>query len=1627
MKFIPLIVVFFTVILANVVNASETRHVFSISCSNFDFNIVAIDVIKEECYSKNEASVGKSTVSKDLSGMIVNLSAIGGGGYAFYWGGSLITGPFPGDADVISVCAGGITLVPCNFYVAFTSGAATEIYPGETYLRWGYSGNMNGFNDVNNAEVIRSVEFNLVHERKLRSSGIFKSSIVFEGFYFSEIDSANSQLDISKDRISADGSDSTVITLLPKDVNGKDVSCWTCYLDVSSTKGSISESGLYLGGGPSPYSATLVSDTEPGTALVSASWNGGTFDVTRSVAFVDNTPPVLVSSTPSDNSTAASISDDIVLTFSEDVVAGTGNIEVSSGVSDTRSVAIGDAQVSIAANEVTINLDSNFDYSTGYSIQLASGVIVDTAGNAYAGITDATTLNFTIAAAPDVTAPLLTLTSPSDNASDVSLNDNIVLTFSENIVAGTGLVTLFKADGTSIQAFDIASLPSGSSIAGNTLTINPTSDLDSSTGYYFQVATTAIDDAVGNSFAGIADATTLSFTTVDVTEPTVNSVVVPADGSYSASDSLSFVLSTSENVFVAGSPQIALTIGSMTRHATYASGSGTSALVFSYVVQADELDADGISVGALEANGGTLRDSAGNNMVLTLNSVGTTTGVLVDAIAPTVTSVSAPSNDTYQADETLSLTVNTSEAVTVNTTGGTPQIALTVGGTTRRATYVSGSGTSALVFSYDVQAGEVDADGISVGALEANGGTLRDSAGNNLNLTLNSVGATTDVLVDAVAPTVTSVSVPASGTYLAGGILSFTVNTSEAVTVNTTGGTPQIALTVGGTTRQATYVSGSGTSALVFSYDVQAGEIDTEGIAVASLINANSGTLRDAAGNNMVLTLNSVGTTTGVLVDAVAPTVTSVSVPANGTYLAGETLSFNLNTSEAITINTGSGTPQIALSIGGTTRQATYTSGSGTSALVFSYNVQAGEIDTDGIAVASSINTNSGTLQDAAGNNLNLTLNSVGATTAVLVGHGSATQLVITNSAVAAANGEQLATQPALAIRDANGNLVTSDSSTQITISIASGTGGRLGGTTTVTAVRGVVTFTDVTLAGLTTETYTLSFVDTADPAAFTAVTSTVALTGPTAATVTTTPITTSDPVVVFSGSAEANSTVAILVDGVEEASVTADGTGAWSYTFSADDLVIGDNSITVIVTDAGGNRSAASTPVVITLEAPAELPEIALPEIGLPEIVGPVDLVIRGKRIVSGTLMNPIIGATGVVSGGTLCGVIINEGIIRDTALCAGASVMGGALQGTIAGDPAAPAQLNARVASGAVLSSVIVSSDAVLEPEVVFGDNVSLASLDNVPAGTDLTSLGLRENGQLDLNSVLLSSDIPADQNKTLIERIREFDEIQSISASANQEPISAALQIVQAGLATRVMPVRVSKAPANLERGIHYDADGNIRMILEGQIEVLAYPLFRLEDKIMEAVTGYDSALAMELNGKGDFVIANIAGDLPGADSYTGRAAVTSQQVGEQTPLGWQFKPSAYLRNVESVSYVSRDVAGAEPSTKFEQTLVPRPREWSLFRASLENDPRVSEVKISIDGLIQITYRGELLCAMADHRVEANAATSNPNRGLVFVPATDKNADDAEDYFVYYPDGSRQLIYLLPTQESAGLCGL
>jgi len=128
---------------------------------------------------------------------------------------------------------------------------------------------------------------------------------------------------------------------------------------------------------------------------------------------------------------------------------------------------------------------------------------------------------------PDTTDPVITSLNPQDNASDVSPDSDLTITFNEGIKIGTGDITIKNLDAATETTIPVGD--SQVSVSGTTMTINPNSDLNSSTNYAIQIAGTAIDDLADNRFAGIANDTTWNFTTKNTsftfTSPVTRQVV----------------------------------------------------------------------------------------------------------------------------------------------------------------------------------------------------------------------------------------------------------------------------------------------------------------------------------------------------------------------------------------------------------------------------------------------------------------------------------------------------------------------------------------------------------------------------------------------------------------------------------------------------------------------------------------------------------------------------------------------------------------------------------------------------------------------------------------------------------------------------------------------------------------------------------------------------------------------------------------------------------------------------------------------------------------------------------------------------------------------------------------------
>ncbi len=101
------------------------------------------------------------------------------------------------------------------------------------------------------------------------------------------------------------------------------------------------------------------------------------------------------------------------------------------------------------------------------------------------------------------------------------------------------------------------------------------------------------------------------------------------------------------------------------------------------------------------------------------------------------------------------------------------------------------------------------------------------------------------------------------------------------------------------------------------------------------------------------------------------------SITANGIYTTGSVITLTVRFSEAVVVT---GAPRLQLETGAIDRFATFSGGSGSDTLTFSYTVQAGDNTSDlDLVSPNALSLNGGTIRDAAGNSANLLLVSPGA------------------------------------------------------------------------------------------------------------------------------------------------------------------------------------------------------------------------------------------------------------------------------------------------------------------------------------------------------------------------------------------------------------------------------------------------------------------------------------------------------------------------------------------------------------------------------------------------------------------------------------------------------------------------
>ncbi|WP_299048108.1 Ig-like domain-containing protein [uncultured Polaribacter sp.] len=313
--------------------------------------------------------------------------------------------------------------------------------------------------------------------------------------------------------ISVNGSPTTNATSVSynvtfsENVTGVDTNDFT--VDGSGVTGSItnvsgSGSNYIVTVGSVSGTGTLSVDLKAsGTSIIDASNNGISGGFTNgAVHTVDTVAPSITNITLNGSPTTNATSVNYNITFDESVIGVTTD------------------DFTVDGSGVTANITNVTGTGSNYVVTVSSvsgsGTLSIDLKATGTGITDVNNNNvnggFTNGAVHtvDTVAPNLTSSNPTDNATGVLINQDITLTFNENISKGTGNIVIKRTSDSSI--FETINVSSTQVlIAFNVATVNPVNNLDLNTAYHIEIDNTVFKDAANNNYSGITSNTTYNF------------------------------------------------------------------------------------------------------------------------------------------------------------------------------------------------------------------------------------------------------------------------------------------------------------------------------------------------------------------------------------------------------------------------------------------------------------------------------------------------------------------------------------------------------------------------------------------------------------------------------------------------------------------------------------------------------------------------------------------------------------------------------------------------------------------------------------------------------------------------------------------------------------------------------------------------------------------------------------------------------------------------------------------------------------------------------------------------------------------------------------------------------------
>jgi len=202
-----------------------------------------------------------------------------------------------------------------------------------------------------------------------------------------------------------------------------------------------------------------------------------------------------------------------VVTFNE-AVTGFDDTDVNLGASTTTGTLVATVTEVAPNNGTTYQVSVSGMTGTGNVVASipanAAKLVSDGTTNTAASTSTDNTVRY------DISPPLVSSLSPSDGQTGVAVNSNLQILFTSNVNMGTGTVELRQySNDAVIESYTLPGSPRASISGGNTLVINPTSNLSSNTQYYLIIPAGAVNDNATNDFAGLTTKGDWDFTTIN--------------------------------------------------------------------------------------------------------------------------------------------------------------------------------------------------------------------------------------------------------------------------------------------------------------------------------------------------------------------------------------------------------------------------------------------------------------------------------------------------------------------------------------------------------------------------------------------------------------------------------------------------------------------------------------------------------------------------------------------------------------------------------------------------------------------------------------------------------------------------------------------------------------------------------------------------------------------------------------------------------------------------------------------------------------------------------------------------------------------------------------------------------